>query len=206
MKIRNLSFLLVVALGLSLSATARADYEESDGSYPYQSYDSGSYSSGPYASPQPSAEEPTSYGSRGDYASRLPQQISPPGESLIVIDPRLHVWGAYSADGRLIRAGLASAGANWCPDIGRRCHTRSGSFRIQSLGNGGCVSSIYPLGEGGAPMPYCMFFNGNQGLHGSNAIGEGNYSHGCVRVSVSDARWIRYDFAHIGTRVIVRSY
>ncbi len=44
-------------------------------------------------------------------------------------------------------------------------------------------------------MPYCMFFNGNQGLHGSPYVMEGNVSHGCVRLSVSDAEWLRFNFA-----------
>lgn len=138
---------------------------------------------------------------------RLPIQISPPGEKVIVIDPKQHAWGAYSASGQLLRSGLASAGAKWCRDRGRPCRTKTGSFRIFSLGDESCVSSIYPLNEGGgAPMPYCMFFNGNQGLHGSNQLAEANISHGCVRVSVSDARWIRFDFARMGTKIIVKSY
>lgn len=138
---------------------------------------------------------------------RLPIQIPPPGEKIIVIDPKAHAWGAYLPNGQLIRSGLASAGAKWCKDRGRPCRTKVGSFRIFSLGDSSCVSSIYPLNEGGgAPMPYCMFFNGNQGLHGSYQLAEANISHGCVRVSVSDAKWIRYKFARIGTKVIVKPY
>lgn len=138
---------------------------------------------------------------------RLPNQISPPGEKVIVIDPRAHAWGAYLPDGQLIRSGLASAGAKWCKDRGRPCRTSVGSFRIFSLGNSDCVSSIYPLEDGGgAPMPYCMFFNGNQGLHGSNQLAQANISHGCVRVSVRDAEWLRFDFVRVGTKVIVKPY
>ncbi len=55
-------------------------------------------------------------------------------------------------------------------------------------------------------MPYCMFFNGNQGLHGSHELAEGNISHGCVRISVDDAYWVRFNFANIGTKIIVMSY
>jgi lipoprotein-anchoring transpeptidase ErfK/SrfK len=55
-------------------------------------------------------------------------------------------------------------------------------------------------------MPYCMFFNGNQGLHGSYNVVDGNASHGCVRMTVSDAEWVRFNFANIGTKVIVRPY
>ena len=140
-----------------------------------------------------------------DYAARIPSKINTK-EKVIVIDPNVHVWGAYDAEGHLIKAGLATAGNDWCPDIKRPCRTKAGSFRIQSLGSAGCKSSIYPLPKGGAPMPYCMFFNGHQGLHGSYQVVEGNLSHGCVRLQVADAQWIRFNFARIGTKVIVKPY
>jgi len=140
------------------------------------------------------------------YDDRLPKKIPSPGEKIIIVNPRIHAWGAYTPDGGLLRAGLATSGAKWCPDVKRACRTKVGVFRISSLGESSCVSTRYPLGKGGAPMPYCMFFNKNQGLHGSNEVVEGNVSHGCVRISVSDARWIRYQFANIGTKVIILSY
>jgi lipoprotein-anchoring transpeptidase ErfK/SrfK len=140
-----------------------------------------------------------------DYASRLPQNIAT-SEKTIVVDPNVHAWGAYNSQGELVKAGLVTAGGNWCSDVGRSCRTKSGSFRIASLGGPSCKSSLYPLPRGGAPMPYCMFFNGNQGLHGSSEVIEGNVSHGCVRMRVSDAEWVRYNFANVGTRVIVRPY
>jgi lipoprotein-anchoring transpeptidase ErfK/SrfK len=139
-----------------------------------------------------------------DYASRLPSHINT-AEKTILIDPKVHAWGAY-ADGKLIRAGLATAGSNWCPDIHRACRTRAGTFHVQSLGSPNCKSTIYPLPKGGAPMPYCMFFNGNQGLHGSYQVVEGNVSHGCVRLKVPDAEWLRYNFINIGTKVVVETY
>jgi len=140
-----------------------------------------------------------------DYASRLPQHINT-GEKTVLVDPNVHAWGAYDSDGSLLRAGLTTAGGDWCPDIGRRCHTGVGTFRIHSLGSAACKSSIYPLHRGGAPMPYCMFFNRSQGLHGSYEVVEGNISHGCVRMQVSDAEWMRFNFATVGTKVIVKPY
>ncbi len=141
-----------------------------------------------------------------DYRERLPSSISTYGQRTILVDPNVHAWGAYNSNGQLVRAGLATAGNSWCPDIKRPCRTKSGSFRINSLGSASCKSSIYPLPRGGAPMPYCMFFNGNQGLHGSYNVVEGNQSHGCVRMRVDDAEWVRFNFANIGTRVVVRPY
>lgn len=140
-----------------------------------------------------------------NYAARLPKQIKTK-EKVVLVDPTVHAWGAYTADGELVRAGLATAGNSWCRDIKRPCRTKSGSFRVQSLGSSGCKSSIYPLPKGGAPMPYCMFFNQNQGLHGSYNVVEGNVSHGCVRLRVSDAEWLRFQFVRVGTKVIVRPY
>lgn len=140
-----------------------------------------------------------------DYASRLPSRIHT-NERTILIDPSVHAWGAYNSDGYLVRAGLATAGSSWCEDIGRPCRTKIGHFRIFSLGSSECKSSRYPIPDGGAPMPYCMFFNGHQGLHGSYQVVEGNVSHGCVRVEVDDAEWIRFNFARVGTKVIVQPY
>lgn len=142
--------------------------------------------------------------SLGSYQSRLPQEISS-GANTIVVDPRVHAWGAYSG-GKLIKAGLATAGSHYCPDIHRPCRTRPGYYSIKSLGSAGCKSTRYPVGRGGAPMPYCMYFSGNFALHGSYEVVEGNASHGCVRLRVDDARWLRYNFADIGTPVIIKPY
>ncbi|MBA3661529.1 MAG: L,D-transpeptidase [Gammaproteobacteria bacterium] len=139
-------------------------------------------------------------------ASALPSNIDPPGEKVIVVSPRVHAWGAYDADGQLLKSGLASAGANWCKDINSPCRTHTGSYRIEALGDGKCISLRFPIPHGGAPMPYCMYFNGNQALHGSYNVVAGNISHGCVRMRVSDARWIRYNFAEAGTRVVILPY
>jgi len=57
-------------------------------------------------------------------------------------------------------------------------------------------------------MPYCMFFNKGQALHGSPAsqVRPANLSHGCVRLRIEDAEWIRHDFASVGTLVIIKPY
>ena len=146
-------------------------------------------------------------GGSSDYASRLPSHVDT-SEKVVLVDPNVHAWGAYGADGSLIHAGIATAGSDWCPDLGRPCHTHPGSYRINSLGNPNCKSTEFPMPHGGAPMPYCMFFNHNQALHGSpaNEVVEGNVSHGCVRMEVADAEWLRYNFADVGTKVVVKAY
>lgn len=151
---------------------------------------------------------------RYNHGGSMPSQINTTGEKVIIVDPNIHVFGAYDASGNLLRSGTVTAGNSWCRDIHRPCRTRSGTFRIYSLGGPGCKSHRYPLPHGGAPMPYCMFFNGNQGLHGSYEVVYGNISHGCVRMHVADAKWLRYNFVegpnsrngYRGTKVIVRPY
>ncbi|MFA6408693.1 MAG: L,D-transpeptidase [Gammaproteobacteria bacterium] len=140
------------------------------------------------------------------YAHRLPQNIDPPFEKMILVDPNVHAWGAYGPSGNLIRAGMATAGSDWCSDLGQPCRTRSGTFRVNFLGSFNCKSTKFPMPYGGAPMPYCMFFNGDQALHGSYDVVDGNVSHGCVRLEVEDARWLRFNFINVGTKVVVRSY
>lgn len=142
-----------------------------------------------------------------DFSSRLPSSISSTGKKVVLVDPNVHAWGAYE-NGQLVRSGQASAGSDWCSDLGRRCHTAAGTFHINSLGSANCKSTMFPIPRGGAPMPYCMFFNRNEALHGvpEGEVGEGNFSHGCVRLHVADAEWLRFNFATIGTTVIVKPY
>ncbi len=139
-------------------------------------------------------------------ASALPSQINPLGERMVLVSPTEHAWGAYDANGRLIRSGIASTGADWCEDTGRVCHTRTGTFRIRSLGSANCKSPSFPLPKGGGPMPYCMYFNETQALHGYPHIDRKNRSHGCVRMSNSDAKWLRHNFVRVGTIVEVEPY
>lgn len=139
-------------------------------------------------------------------ATALPSQINPPGERMVLVSPTEHAWGAYNSNGQLVRSGIASTGADWCEDTGRVCHTRTGSFRVRSLGSANCKSPSFPLPYGGGPMPYCMYFNETQALHGYPHISRANKSHGCVRMSNSDARWLRNNFVRIGTIVHVEPY
>jgi len=158
-----------------------------------------------YAQTRPVPSEPYN---ASIWQARMPKYITPPGENEVIVDPRLHAWGAYSADGNLIRGGLATAGANWCGDIHRACRTSVGVHRILSLGSANCKSSKFPVGRGGAPMPYCMYFKGGQALHGSHPaeVVDADASHGCVRMKVQDAEWLRFNFIHLGTKVVILSY
>lgn len=123
-----------------------------------------------------------------------------------IFDPHALMWYAYDGSGNLVNSGRASGGRGYCPDIGRRCKTPSGKFTVHRKGSAYCKSSKYPIGRGGAPMPYCMFFHGGYAIHGSYDVPNYNASHGCIRVKPHDARWLSQDFIDYGTTVIVRPY
>src|SRR5579871_860444 len=82
------------------------------------------------------------------HGGELPDTIVPLGEKVIIVDPNIHEWGAYDPDGKLIRTGLATAGSSWCRDLHHPCRTKSGSFRIYSLGGSDCISHKFPLYRG----------------------------------------------------------
>ena len=140
-----------------------------------------------------------------DYAP-LPKTISAPGEKMIYVslDPKVLAWGAYDAQGVLQFWGPASGGQGWCPDVHRACHTTLGKFAIYEKEGVGCISHKFPVGRGGAPMPYCMFFHGGFALHGSYEVPGYNASHGCIRLFVPDAKWLNQEFVvHDHVAVIV---
>lgn len=123
-----------------------------------------------------------------------------------VFSPRTLRWKAINDNGKVVRSGRGSGGRHYCKDIKRSCRTPTGTFRIISKRGSGCRSSRYPLGRGGAPMPYCMFFSKYYAIHGSPDVPNYNASHGCVRVKTHDARWLHKNFIRIGTKVIIKSY
>jgi len=147
--------------------------------------------------------------------SPFPLYIEPHNEKLIVFDPEKHAWAAYDSSGELIRWGPATGGGKTCRGSDELCYTKPGEFRIYSVGSSNCASRKFPRPNGGAPMPYCMFFNGGQAFHGSpGGVVNGNVSHGCVRMFVKDAHWLRYDFVEKpyagnnfrGTKVVIVPY
>lgn len=123
-----------------------------------------------------------------------------------VFNPRSLQWKAINANGKVIRTGRASGGRGYCPDIKRSCRTPTGMYNVISKSGPSCRSSRYPVGKGGAPMPYCMFFSKYYAIHGSPDVPNRNASHGCIRVEPSEARWLNQNFVEIGTRVVVKPY
>jgi lipoprotein-anchoring transpeptidase ErfK/SrfK len=139
-------------------------------------------------------------------APEFPAQRGATGRRMFIFDPKQTAWAAYESDGSLIRTGNASGGKGYCPDIRRACRTPSGVFSVHRKGPSNCKSSKFPVGEGGAPMPYCMFFHGGYAIHGSYAVPNYNASHGCIRVHPGDAEWLSSNFIRYGTTVVVKPY
>jgi lipoprotein-anchoring transpeptidase ErfK/SrfK len=137
--------------------------------------------------------------------SPMPVTIDPPGVNTIIISISNLAFGAYDAQGSLQKWGPISAGKSYCSDVKRRCTTPTGKYAIYSKKGRGCVSSKFPVGRGGAPMPYCMFFHRGFAMHGSYIVPGYNDSHGCVRTFVNDAEWLNQDFAYGHTKVIVKN-
>jgi lipoprotein-anchoring transpeptidase ErfK/SrfK len=123
-----------------------------------------------------------------------------------IFNPKTLTWKALNDKGEVVRVGKGSGGRSYCSDIRRGCKTPAGVYRIISKGGSGCRSSRYPVGEGGAPMPYCMFFSRYYAIHGSYEVPNYNASHGCVRVRPNEANWLSRNFIKIGTKVVIKSY
>lgn len=123
-----------------------------------------------------------------------------------IYNPKSLTWSAINSEGVVVRTGRGSGGRAYCKDIHRGCRTPTGTYAILSKGGVGCRSSRYPVGRGGAPMPYCMFFSRYYAIHGSSDVPNYNASHGCIRVKPYDAEWLSRNFIHVGTRVVIKPY
>jgi len=128
----------------------------------------------------------------------FPKAIAPADANRLAIDQSELAWGAYNAAGRLLRWGPMSGGKAWCQDTGHSCRTRPGCFTLYQMQGANCVSKKFPIGRGGAKMPYCMFYSGGYAIHGSYSVPGRHASHGCVRIFVEDARWLYREFVTVG--------
>ena len=146
---------------------------------------------------------PKSFGSSFMDHAPFPHDGEATGNKYIRVSLSKLAFGAYDENGQLQYWGPISGGKGYCPDIRRGCHSPSGQFAIYNKGGSGCASSKYPVGRGGAPMPYCMFFHGGYALHGSYDVPGYHASHGCVRMYPEDAKWLNKTFTHGESRVPV---
>lgn len=142
----------------------------------------------------------------------FPVKLEGETEKQIIVDQEKLAWGAYDAQGNLLWWGPISSGRDKCSDSNRSCRTLTGIFRVFSKENVKCTSDVFPIGKGGAKMPFCMYFHKGFALHGSDDIPGQRASHGCVRMFIQDAKWLNLNFVELssernnfmGTKVIVR--
>lgn len=135
--------------------------------------------------------------------SPFPKKIAPSSANRIVVDQSELAWGGYDADGNLLKWGPISGGKAYCRDVKRECRTRPGYFVVYHKRGAGCKSKKFPIGKGGAKMPYCMFYDGGFAIHGSYNVPGYNDSHGCVRVFNDDARWLNSNFVTLGETWVI---
>lgn len=144
--------------------------------------------------------------------SPFPLKIEGENEKQIIVDQEKLAWAAYDVEGNLVWWGPISSGRDKCSDSNRSCRTLTGIFRVFSKENVKCTSDVFPIGKGGAKMPYCMYFHKGFALHGSDDIPGLRASHGCVRMFIGDAKWLNEQFVSLsserndfmGTKVTVR--
>ena len=144
--------------------------------------------------------------------SPFPHHIQGDNEKEVIVDQDKLAWAAYDAQGQLVKWGPIASGRDRCPDSARACKTLTGIYRVFSKENEHCKSDVFPIGKGGAPMPYCMYFHKGFALHGSADMPGYRASHGCVRMFTRDAKWLNETFVdssseqnnNMGTKVIVR--
>lgn len=142
----------------------------------------------------------------------FPVKLEGETEKQIIVDQEKLAWGAYDASGTLVWWGPISSGRDKCSDSNHSCRTLTGIFRVFSKENIQCRSNVFPIGKGGAKMPFCMYFHKGFALHGSDDIPGQRASHGCVRMFTEDAKWLNLHFVELssernnfmGTKVIVR--
>ncbi len=136
--------------------------------------------------------------------------VAPPEKiaekNIVKINLTHGTWGAYDSEGTLVNSGKISGGKSYCPDIGKACKTATGTFTVYDKRGAKCKSKIFPVGKGGAPMPYCMFFHQGYAMHGSNSVPNYNASHGCIRMSPTDAKWLSDNFVKVGSTRVNVSY
>lgn len=144
--------------------------------------------------------------------SPFPLKMVSDNQKQIIVDQDKLAFAAYDAEGTLLKWGPISSGRDRCPDANRSCRTLTGIYRVFSKENEKCVSDVFPIGKGGAQMPFCMYFHKGFALHGSADIPGVRASHGCVRMFTQDAKWLNENFVELssernnfmGTTVTVR--
>ncbi len=125
-------------------------------------------------------------------------KINTDHEKQVIVDQDKLAWAAYDVNGNLVKWGPISSGRTKCPDSNNLCLTLTGIYRVFSKEDDHCKSDIFPIGKGGAKMPWCMYFHKGFALHGSDDIPGYRASHGCIRMFTPDAKWLNQEFVDMG--------
>ncbi len=137
--------------------------------------------------------------------SPLPAHMQTQGQRLLYVDLDKFAFAAYNEQGERVLWGPASGGRAWCDDTKASCLTATGVYHIFRIKGADCRSGTYPLeNDGGAAMPYCMYYYKGFAIHASTLSGFVNRSHGCIRLFDDDAKWLEQQFVQLGTKVIVK--
>lgn len=129
--------------------------------------------------------------------SPFPEKINASNNKRIVISVPKQAYAAYDRNGELVKWGAVNTGR----EDGEH-ETPRGKFKVYRKQGAECKSSKYPIPTGGSPMPYCMHFYKGYAIHEYQMPGFA-ISHGCVRTSMSDAKWL-YSFSPVGTEVVIQ--
>lgn len=131
---------------------------------------------------------------------------------IFIFNPKTLKWIACERGVEIARGNASGGRRDKCPDLGTYCRTPVGDFRVERKESESYKSKTFPLPSedneegGGAPMPYAMFFSNGIAIHGSDYVKDYNASHGCIRVSPKDAKWLHEHFIDERTRVRVLPY
>lgn len=140
------------------------------------------------------------------------RHVDTAGRKLIIVDQTKLAWGSYDSSGELQWWGPISSGKDQCSDSQKKCRTVTGKYYVFDKKETECESNVFPIGRGGAKMPYCMYFYRGFALHGSDNVPGYRDSHGCVRLFTEDAKWLNEKFVELpnkdnnyqGTEVIIK--
>ena len=171
-------------------------------------YSHSEFSSNWFNSSQKWAGAPKSTFYHYRFSEGLPRRMPATGQRVFVFDPVRFQYAAYNERGWRVKKGAASGGSGWCSDVARACYTPRGIFKVLRKKGYECRSSKYPLGKGGAHMPYCAYFHpAGYAIHASNEVPKNRHaSHGCIRLKPKDAYWMHKKFLKVGSIVVVKNY
>jgi len=127
----------------------------------------------------------------------IPKKINTT-EKVFIWYPKKLAWGAYDKKGNLLNWGPGLGGIKKCKKEKRSCKTPAGIFQVLAKGTYYSRSASYPANCKGIKcswMPYYVkvTYDG-VGIHGAKYFIGRHDSHGCVRLFISDARWLHKNF------------